>query len=218
MATSQFERSVFINCPFDEQYAHLLVPLTFCVVYFGFTPRLASEGLDAGENRLEKIIELIKGSMYSIHDLSRCKSLHNGEPFRMNMPFEFGLDMGLRHSGVEPFEGKKFLIFEEQRYDLKPSLSDIAGMDPQPHENDYQLIIKKVREFFHAEAGVRTVGPAKLASDYATFLGWMTEKKIHEGHSKKEALDLPTSERLEEMRSWVELGMPVKFRTIDESR
>ncbi len=90
MPGDQFDRAVFINCPFDEDYAALLEAALFCVVYFGFSPRLANERLEAGENRLDKIVSLIRGSKYSIHDLSRCKAKDTAEFFRMNMPFEHG--------------------------------------------------------------------------------------------------------------------------------
>jgi hypothetical protein len=74
MPADQFDRTVFVNCPFDEDYAPLLEAALFCVVYFGFTPRLANERLEAGENRLDKIVEMIQSAKYSIHDLSRCKA------------------------------------------------------------------------------------------------------------------------------------------------
>lgn len=114
----------------------------FCVTYFGFYPRLANERLEAGENRLDKIIGMIKGSKYSIHDLSRCQSQKGGEFFRMNMPFEYGIDVGLRRSGVAPYKSKKFLVFERNRFDLKRALSDTAGHDVEFHENNFEYVIK----------------------------------------------------------------------------
>ncbi|MET0644717.1 MAG: hypothetical protein ABWY13_16170 [Mesorhizobium sp.] len=213
MIDQNFSKNVFINCPFDPEYAPLLEAAVFCIVSFGFSPRLASESLEAGENRLDKIVGLIKASKYSVHDLSRCAASEAGESFRMNMPFELGLDLGYRRSGVEGADQKKFLIFEKDQYDLKRSLSDIAGQDVDYHRNDFEFIIKKVRNFFRVEAGVSASGAARLVSDYATFQGWMTEKKIHEGHSEKEAFDLPTQERLDEMKNWVNLNKPTKFKS-----
>ena len=87
-----FERSVFINCPFDKDFAPLLQAILFCVVVMGFEPRLASERNDSGETRLDKIRSIIEGSKYSIHDLSRCQAKRKGEMFRLNMPFELGID------------------------------------------------------------------------------------------------------------------------------
>ena len=39
----------------------------------------------------------------------------------------------------------------------------------------------------------------------------MTEKKIYEGHSEKEAINLPTRERLDEMNDWIKLDKPEEF-------
>jgi hypothetical protein len=202
---------VFINCPFDDEYAPLLEAVVFCVVYFGYSPRLANERLEAGENRLDKIVSMMRGSKYSIHDLSRCRAKKSAEYLRMNMPFEFGVDLGLRRSGIRIFQDKKFLIFEEKQYDLKRSLSDVAGQDVDFHNGDYETVIKKVRHFFRVEANARAPGPSKIVSDYATFQGWMMEKKLSEGHSEEEAVGLPTRERLDEMKAWIDLDKPTKF-------
>lgn len=211
MSRVLFKRSVFINCPFDDEYAPLLEAILFCVVYFELTPCLSSERLEAGENRLDKIVGMMKASKYSIHDLSRCKAKKSGEFLRMNMPFELGVDLGLRRSSIRRFNEKKFLILEENQYDSKKSLSDFAGQDFEHHKGDYEVLIRKVRDFFRVEAGIDAPGVAVLVSDYATFLGWMTEKKISQGHSEKEALKLPTRERLDEMKIWMSLRRPEKF-------
>ena len=59
------------------------------------------------------------------------------------------------------------------------------------------------------EAGIDIPGRARLLGEYATFQGWMTEKKIDEGHSEDEA-GAPTRERLDEMQNWLRLGKPAK--------
>lgn len=206
-----FERSVFINCPFDVQHAPLLEAALFCTTLLGFSPRLANESLENGENRLDKIVSLIRACRFSIHDLSRCKSSGPGEFLRMNMPFEFGLDLGIRRSGLMPFSDKKFLIFEADPYDLKRALSDIAGQDVEAHNNDYEQVIRKVRDFFRVEAKMAAPGTQRIVSEYITFQGWMTEKKIDEGHSERDALSLPTRERLDEMIAWMTLGKPAMY-------
>ena len=187
--------------------------MVFCIVYFGLAPRLANERIETGENRLDKISEMIRSSKYSIHDLSRCKSRDVGEYYRMNMPFELGMDVGFRRSGIENLREKKFLIFEENQYDLKKAISDIAGQDVQYHNSDFETVIEKVRNFFRVEAELAAPGPSRLISEYATFQGWMTEKKLYEGHSENEVLRLPTRERLDEMKCWKELDSPTMFLT-----
>lgn len=65
-----FGISVFINCPLDDEYRSLLRPMLFTMVYSGLVPRLASEKSDSLEQRIEKIVRLIKECKYSIHDLT----------------------------------------------------------------------------------------------------------------------------------------------------
>ena len=96
MAEPQFDRCVFVNCPFDEEYDPILQAILFCIVYLDFIPRLAKGRTDSAESRLDKIKSMIEGSKYSIHDLSRCQAREEGEYYRLNMPFELGIDYGCR--------------------------------------------------------------------------------------------------------------------------
>ncbi len=180
----------------------------FCVVYAGLKPRLATERLEGGESRLDKIVELISSCSISVHDLSKCKSENAGDYSRMNMPFELGLDMGFRRFSGDYADQKKFIIFEKEPYDLKKALSDLAGVDVEYHKDDIQLVIKKLRDFLRVEVRCELPGAKKLLGEYYTFLGWMTENKILEGHTEEEALELPTQERLDEMFEWIAQGHP----------
>lgn len=211
MTATPYETSVFVNCPFDAEFEPLLEAILFCIIYAGLVPRLASERLEAGESRLDKILELIPCCKYSIHDLSRCKSSKKGEYLRMNMPFELGLDLGFRRAPDDATNGKKFIIFESEPYELKKSLSDLAGADIQFHRNNFQMVIKKLRDFIRVEIGIKMPGETKLETDYFTFLGWLMEKKISEGHTEKEATSLPTRERMDEMMNWLNEGRPIDF-------
>jgi hypothetical protein len=55
-----FERSVFVNCPFDEEFAPILQAVAFCIVYMGFFPRRVPENADNGAARLDRIADLIR--------------------------------------------------------------------------------------------------------------------------------------------------------------
>jgi hypothetical protein len=208
---SDYERSVFINCPFDDDFAPLLEAMLFCVVRAGLCPRLASERLEAGENRLDKIFSIIEECKYSIHDLSRAVAKEEGEALRMNMPFELGLDFGRRRAPDRKTSDKKFIIFEDKPYELKRSLSDLNGVDVDAHHCDFQNVIKHVRDFLTVEAACQLPGKSALEASYHDFQAWMIEKKISEGHTEDEAMSLPTKERLNEMQAWVVDGMPAEF-------
>jgi len=53
---------VFINCPFDEDYSPTLQAIAFCVVYLGLIPRFAPENADNAAARLDRIVDLVRGS------------------------------------------------------------------------------------------------------------------------------------------------------------
>jgi hypothetical protein len=89
-----FEKNVFVNCPFDDDYRQLLLSIIFTIKYLGYIPRLSLERADSAESRIDKIVGLIEESKFGIHDLSRMISSGENEHFRMNMPFELGIDYG----------------------------------------------------------------------------------------------------------------------------
>lgn len=69
-AAVSYDRRVFINCPFDNDYLPLLQAIAFAVIDCGFSPRLAIQEVN-GRLRLEKMIDLMRASRLSIHDISR---------------------------------------------------------------------------------------------------------------------------------------------------
>lgn len=133
--------AIFINCPFDNKYKPMLRAMLFVARFYGLEVKIASSDTDSKSNRLERIIELMKESKYSIHDLSKLKSEKRKEYYRMNMPFELGLDYGI--GGKEMI----FLIFEDEAYKLKIALSDINGWDVRPHNNKPEQLILEFRKW-----------------------------------------------------------------------
>ena len=154
----EFNQNVFVNCPFDEDYDHILQVVLFCLVRFGLTPRIASERVDAGESRIDKIYELIQSSRYSIHDLCRCQAQRVGEYFRLNMPFELGLDFGCRHFGKGRLRDKVILVLEQEQYRYQAVISDLSGSDVESHKGDYQLAVRKVRNWLVGQQAVDAIG------------------------------------------------------------
>ncbi len=138
---------VFINCPFDNLYYPLLKPLLFTLLYLDLTPQI-SETTDSGQTRIDHILQLMSTSKYSIHDLSRVERIKRKEYPRFNMPFECGIDFGLKMSNTQVFGQKKFLILEKEPYRYKSIISDIAGNDIKAHRDEPELVIKSVRDWF----------------------------------------------------------------------
>ena len=83
--------SVFINCPFDEDYEPLLDALAFTAVCCGFHPRTADESGAVDIPRIDRIAHAIFTSCYSIHDLSRYQGEGKDLIARFNMPLELGM-------------------------------------------------------------------------------------------------------------------------------
>lgn len=74
---------------------------------------MAAERLNSGETHFCKIVEPVRKSKYAIHDLSRIKAKRAGEYFRLNMPFELGLNVGCCCFGSGEQMGKRCLILEK---------------------------------------------------------------------------------------------------------
>lgn len=210
MSEPAFDKCVFINCPFDADYDPILQAMLFCIVYLGFTPRLAKERSDSGENRLEKIKGLIEGSKYSIHDLSRCQATKKGEHYRLNMPFELGIDYGCRQYFGDDRAQKKILILEEKRYRYQAAISDLAGCDIEVHDGKFDTAIRKVRNWLVGAAKIQADGATKIQNAYTIdFQEWYFEKQKAAGFSDADIVDYQTSELLAAMKEWVATGKPV---------
>ena len=152
MAAAEYDRNVFINCPFDDAYAPIFEAIVFAVHDAGFRPKCAREKLDSGQIRVQKIATLISESRYSIHDLSRTQLDDQNQLPRFNMPFELGMDVGCKvYSSAH--SGKSFLIFESKRYQFQKFISDISGQDVQCHSDNPALAVKAVRDWLRTESG-----------------------------------------------------------------
>lgn len=204
-----FERSVFINCPFDDDFSPILQAIAFCVADLGFFPRLAPENSDNGAGRLERIIELVRESQFGIHDLSRCKAEGPGEYFRLNMPFELGLDHGAAKFGNGALATKSILVLENTRYDYQRSLSDISGWDIEAHEGDHVTAVRKVSRWLIQHAGADPTGASKILRDYQDFQEWHWERELDRGASEDDIREYPTIDFVHAMTEWVGLGRPL---------
>jgi hypothetical protein len=107
-----YERNIFLNCPFDDEYQPLFRAVMFAVLTCGFRARCALEADDGGEVRIAKIQRIIRDSQLGIHDISRTElDLATGLP-RFNMPFELGLFLGAREFGAGQQRKKRALILD----------------------------------------------------------------------------------------------------------
>jgi len=158
----RFSDSVFINCPFDNPYWPLFEAIVFCIIDCGFIPRSALEDADSGTIRLNKILGLLRGSQYAIHDLSRAELGNDSFLPRFNMAFELGLDLGCRTFGMRTLRRKRCLILDADQFRYRASLSDISGQDIRTHHNSPDEALTIVRQWLRTMSRRTTIPGAKL--------------------------------------------------------
>lgn len=198
-----FDRSVFVNCPFDEDFYALLRPLLFTIIYVGLNPRIATERLDSGETRISKIIELITESKYAIHDLSRIKATSEGEYFRLNMPFELGIDVGCRLFKGDHCKHKRCLILVAERYKYQAAISDLSNSDVAVHENTPEEVVIEVRNWLSASCGLHADGGGRIWGAFNDFMGDNYDELKSRGFFDRDIERLPFRELMESMERWV---------------
>ncbi len=194
------DENVFINCPFDNAFFPLLKPLLFTITYLDLKPHI-SETSDSGQTRIEKIIGLMKVCKYSIHDLSRMEPIKRREYPRFNMPFECGIDFGLKMSD-EKFLGKKFLILEKEHYRYKSVISDISGNDIKAHQNDAEQMIKVVRDWFKSNITF-TPKYKEIWLAYVEFQYDYEKALIDDDYDPKDLNAITFSDIIEFMSVWI---------------
>ncbi len=182
-----YGNSVFINCPLDEKYINdLLKPILYFLVRNNYIPRLSMEISDSGQLRLDKITTIIKECKFSIHDLSIVKCKKKNEYARMNMPFELGVDYGIRKSGISPYDKKKFLILEEVKYDYQKALSDISGFDIKAHKNSTEKVFECLHSWASETLKIKNQDPPlKIFYEFNDFNTSLFEDKLKELGSEK---------------------------------
>lgn len=143
--------------------------------------------MGSDDERLSKIIRLIRNCKLGINDISRVETnvrkneevaspiRNNSETTpsypRFNMPFECGLFFGARHFGVKRQKEKQILILDSVEFRFQKTMSDISGKDPGCHNNDPILAIGCVRRFLSDKLkdGNRLPGEEAMTHTYADF-------------------------------------------------
>lgn len=139
------EKSVFLNIPYDEQFRRLYLAYLTGLIHLGLKPRATIE-IPGGQNRLDKILDLIRSCRYSIHDLSRVQ-LDRTPPVtpRFNMPFELGLAVASAKIDAAPHD---WFVFETMHRRTSKSLSDLSGTDPNIHHGTVESIMRELCNAF----------------------------------------------------------------------
>lgn len=198
-----FEKNLFINCPFDDDYLKLLRPLLFTVLYFDLEPKL-SQTRSSANVRISEIKKYIKESKYGIHDLSRSRYRDKDDLPRFNMSYELGLDIGCCEYGGKRSKEKKVLILESEKYHYQKVLSDIAGQDICSHNDDPRTLVKQVRNWFS------TIDDSKIYPSsneiwfaYTEFYTTSQKQLFINKFSLKEIEELPINDFIKLAKQWI---------------
>jgi hypothetical protein len=171
-------KSVFINCPFDREYAPLFDAIVFATVCCGFMPRSALESGDVAEPRLYRITRAIFDSRYSIHELSRCSGEGDENLARFNMPLELGMAMAKRFIGGT--EDHDWLVLVPEGHAYGKFISDLAAFDPPRHDGSVEKVTSAVMAWLATRKDAVPTVPPKLVLS-----------KLPEFREKKASLDEP---------------------------
>lgn len=198
-----FEKNVFVNCPFDDDFRQILLGIIFTIMYFGYRPRLSLERADSAESRIQKILGLIEESKFGIHDLSRMVSKDKDEHYRMNMPFELGIDYGCQKLKDGKWSQKKILILVKERYRFQKALSDLSGSDIKHHADEVDRAITAVRDWFVTEELKRGDSGSRVWDSYNDFQAYLFDEVVEkDGHASTD--DVQISEIIHHMGAWFE--------------
>lgn len=169
--TAKTMESVFINCPFDDDYQPLFDAMLFAIRVCGFRPRCSLEHSDGGEVRMDKLYGLIGECRLAIHDLSRVQLTAESQLPRFNMPLELGVWLGAKRFGSNPKNKKKAcLILDAQQHRYQKFISDISGQDPTAHANDPLQLVRAIRDWLQTvKPDLRLPGGDEYVARYEQF-------------------------------------------------
>jgi hypothetical protein len=164
-----YDRQVFLNCPFDDDYYPLLRAAVFTIHACGFTARIALENTGSESVRLDRLVQMIGQCGLGIHDLSRVRLTSPTDLPRFNMPFECGVFYGARRFGAKAQARKRFLLLDKEPFQYQKTMSDAAGLDPRAHGNDPEKLIGCVRDFLAEGLDPKPIGPTRISALYSEF-------------------------------------------------
>lgn len=161
---------VFINCPFDRDYAPTFRALIFTIYACEFRPRSARELDDAGQTRIDKLYSLIDECRYGIHDLSRTELDEVNNLPRFNMPLELGLFLGAKRYGGPSQKLKRILILDIEPFRYQRFISDLAGMDIHAHQGNPIRALRETRDWLANVSRRQLPSAERIARLYMDFL------------------------------------------------
>lgn len=141
-AAPRHDLSVFINCPFSGDYGPYLDAVVFTVLYCGFEPRSALETEDTDELRVDRIVDSLRSSRFSIHDLSLIYGDTHTGIARQNMPLELGMAIAMKlwNKRGESALAHNWTALVLDGSPYHAAISDLAGYDLKRYKEREDLV------------------------------------------------------------------------------
>ena len=188
--------NVFVNCAFDADFEESFRAIVFAVLTCGFNVRCAREMDDASETRIDKLYRIIEESRFGIHDLSRTELDPVNHLPRFNMPLELGIFLAAKRFGAAEQHLKRCLVMDIEQYRYQRFISDLAGVDIQPHNAEPRRMVGRVRDWLGVVSKRRTIPPtAAILESYDRFTAALPKLARNAGFDLAELGD-PDFERL----------------------
>lgn len=176
-----YEKSIFLNIPFDEAYDNMRNAMVFFLLDCGFIIRRADDD-GSHVTRLEKNYERIESCKLSIHDLSLTAN-------RMNMPIEYGIFLGAKRFGNDSFREKDALVFGKLPYELDRVASDTKAFDHPNHNNEPIKLIAELRAWVRSKVTKELSGPKYYQDRYYSFSQIVDNIATKAGHESGTRID-----------------------------
>ena len=169
-----YEKSVFINCPFDELYEPLFHAVVLTIAARGFVPRCARESEAEAEPRISRITRGLLGAKYSIHDLSRFRGEGQDNLARFNMPLELGIAIGIRSMRAGSPATHNWLAMVPPNFVHHRFVSDLAGFEVPAHDDQPPMVISGVAAWLSQQPDF--ISPTPTAQTILDTLPSMTSR------------------------------------------
>lgn len=153
--------SVFINCPYDAEYRPVFDAIVFTLLCYGMWPRWADDSTRS-LTRLDRIVDALRASRFSIHDLSRCKGEGDENLARMNMPLELGMALEQAYPAKDAVRDHRCIVLVPAMSSYRQVVSDLNAFDLLPYDGTPEAMVSELGSFLKVSAG-RVQAPTVLA-------------------------------------------------------
>jgi len=174
-----YERSVFLNCPFDDPFAPLFHAAVLTIAALGFTPRCARESEGESDPRIDRISRGLSQCKYSIHDLSRFQGDGVDNLSRFNMPLELGMAVAMRYQSKISGIPHNWVALVPNGFLHHKFISDLAGFDPPSHDQTPVSVIRSVAGWLMLQPDFTPPAPSpkKILEAHPVLIQWLEEDK-----------------------------------------